>query len=79
VEILDRKTPLARIVHVSKAAENVAASSAWIQEARELGLVTPPMKGPLNADRLGEDPMTGNRQKKSGVLQALIDERQVGR
>ncbi len=80
VEILDRKTPLARIVQVSTAHENSEKTSAWILEARQLGLVVPPSKGPVDPELLEKDLMSGIiRRKESGVLRALLDERRSGR
>lgn len=80
VEILDRKTPLARIVQVSTAHETGDKSSAWILEARELGLVVPPSKGPVDPETLEKDLAPGIRQRKeTGVLQTLLDERRSGR
>ena len=80
VEILDRKTPLARIVHVSTLPENNSTSSSWILEARGLGLVTPPSKGPVDAGLLERDLKPGvKHRKESGVLQSLLDEREDGR
>ncbi len=80
IEILDRKTPLARIVQVSSAHENGENSSAWIMEARELGLVTPPSKGPVDPELLEKDLMSAiGKGKEAGVLKALIEERRTGR
>ena len=80
VEILDRKTPLARIVHVSTSQEKTENRSAWIQNARELGLVTPPSKGPIDPERFEKDLIAGVTQGKApGVLQALLKEREGGR
>ncbi len=80
VEILDRKTPLARIVHISIPHENAEKSSAWMREARELGLVTPPVKALIDHKLFEKHLRPGiKQQKESGVLQALLDERQGGR
>jgi len=43
VEILDRKTPLARMIHVSQA-ETENDETPWIKEMERLGVVTPPQK-----------------------------------
>lgn len=80
IEILDRKTPLARIVQVSTAHETGENSSVWILEARELGLVVPPSKGPVDLETLEEELAPGIRKRKeTGVLQALLAERRSGR
>lgn len=80
IEILDRKTPLARIVHVSGMLEKDERPPAWIQEARELGLITPPLKGPIDAGDFAKGLVAvPSAQKKPGVLQALLDERENGR
>ena len=80
VEILDRKTPLARIVHVSNSPETKENTSAWIHSARELGLVIPPSRGPIDLEHLEEDLTSGVPiRKASGVLGALLEERAAGR
>lgn len=80
VEILERKTPLARIIHVSTSHEHAGQSSGWILEAKKLGLVKPPSKGPIASERFEKGLLSGSRQQKaSGVLQALLDERQEER
>ena len=80
VEILDRKTPVARIVQISTIHETGEKSSAWILEARGLGLVVPPSKGPLDPELLEKDLAPGiSQRKESGILQALLEERQSGR
>jgi antitoxin (DNA-binding transcriptional repressor) of toxin-antitoxin stability system len=80
VVILDRKTALARIVHVASAVGSDQNPSSWIEEARDLGLVTPPLKGAVDPKILEKDLISDIQEgKESGVLQALIDEREDAR
>ena len=75
VEIMDRDTPVARIVHVSKSTAR-EKKAAWIAEGVRLGIITPPQGGELSPDFFkrkrgfpeGED-----------VLKALLEERDEGR
>jgi len=75
VEIMDRDTPVARIVHVSKSAAR-EKKAAWIAEGVRLGIITPPQGRELSPDFFkrkrgfpeGED-----------VLKALLEERDEGR
>lgn len=75
VEIMDRNTPVAKIVHVSKSSEG-GKKATWIMEAIRLGLITPPQKKELPLDFF-------HRNKASpegkGVMQALLEEREEGR
>ena len=75
VEIMDRNTPVARIVHVSKS-PGAEKEASWITEAERLGLVTPPTdyKG-FPADFFNKK----NMPKSKKVLQALLEEREDGR
>ncbi|MFP4285876.1 MAG: type II toxin-antitoxin system Phd/YefM family antitoxin, partial [Desulfovermiculus sp.] len=55
IEILDRKTPLAKIVHVSKTNSGLESETPWIQEAKDLGLITSPSKETLDAELLNKE------------------------
>ena len=44
IESLDRKTPLARIIHVSQSANDENNETPWIKEMEGLGIITPPKK-----------------------------------
>ena len=75
VEVIDRKTPLARIVKVGMQSpeENRAA---WVHEMCELGLVTRPRQS-LPASQLADS--SAVIQTEPGTLAALLDERAAGR
>lgn len=74
VEILDRGTPVARIVHVSKSPKTHKEAS-WITEAERLGLITPPAdREALPRDFFDKEKMPAGQ----GVLGALIEEREEG-
>jgi antitoxin (DNA-binding transcriptional repressor) of toxin-antitoxin stability system len=72
VEILDGKTPVARLIHVSKSARNKAEAS-WIKEMEALGIVVRPRHQGYSREFLAEKslPVAG----KPGVLDALLGER----
>ncbi len=76
VEIMDRNTPVAKIVHVSKSSE-ADKKAAWTMEAIRLGLITPPREKELPADFLRHEKKPIKEGK--GVLQALLQEREEGR
>ena len=79
IEILDRKTPLARITHISKA-ESENSETPWIKEMVELGIVSPPKKKGFPAELLNREKVTLPRAKgKTSVLKALLEERNAGR
>ena len=75
VEIMDRGTPVARIVHVSKS-PGAEKEASWITEAERLGLITLPTdRESLPRDFFDREKMAAGR----GVLQALLEEREEGR
>ena len=79
IEILDRKTPLARITHVSKA-ETVNRETPWIKEMVGLGIVSPPKKEGFPAELLDREKVTLPRANgKTSALKALLEERNTGR
>lgn len=79
IEILDRKTPLARLIHVSQAPAG-QTEAPWIREMEQLGIVTPPREKGLPQDFLHRDTVTSTRRKpKPAVLKALLEERHSGR
>ena len=81
VEILDRNTPLARLIHVSQAETEKA--TPWIKEVERLGIVAPPRKtgkkGFPSELLSGEKIAIKNRKKGDTVLDALLEEREDGR
>jgi len=78
IEIVDRKTPLARIIHVSQT-DSDNAQTPWIKEVIQLGLVTPPKKKGFPVEILNKKMTVPKKGKKPSVLQALLDERDSGR
>ena len=75
VEIMNRETPVARIVHVSKS-PGPEKDTLLITEAERLGLVTPP------SDKKGFPPDFFDKEKMPAgkkLLQALLEEREDGR
>ena len=79
VEILDRNTPLARIIHVSQIGAN-ETDVPWIDEVVRLGIVTPPRAELGASERLSDlEPIASESKMKPGVLAALLAERGEGR
>lgn len=76
VEILDRKNPVARLIHVSKVSP-AKAEAPWIKEMEQLGIVVRPDKKGYSGKFLARKnlPPVG----KPGVLDALLEERETGR
>jgi antitoxin (DNA-binding transcriptional repressor) of toxin-antitoxin stability system len=79
IEILDRKTPLARLSHVSRL-ESQANETPWIKEVVLLGIVkTPPKKG-FPPELIAEENVVSTRRAAdTSVLEALLEERNTGR
>ncbi|MCF8053164.1 MAG: hypothetical protein K9L59_18155 [Desulfobacterales bacterium] len=75
VEVIDRKTPLARIVKVGMQSPE-EDRAAWVHEMCVLGLVTPPGQS-LPASKLTDS--SAVVQTEPGALAALLDERAAGR
>ena len=79
VEILDRKTPLARMIHVSQA-DTEDNRTPWVKEMERLGIVTPPKKKGFPPELLAGEKVISAREKgEPGVLEALLEERRTGR
>ena len=79
IEILDRKTPLARLIHVSQAAAE-DNEAPWIKEMERLGIVGPPQKKGFASELLTKENLVVARGKvKPNVLKALLEERNSGR
>ncbi|MCP4756653.1 MAG: hypothetical protein GY866_37800 [Proteobacteria bacterium] len=78
IEILDRDTPLARIVHISQA--NAEEETPWIREVERLGIVAPPKSRELPSELLSGEKIVSRKGKSgAGVLQSLLEERDNGR
>ncbi|MCK4603405.1 MAG: type II toxin-antitoxin system Phd/YefM family antitoxin [Deltaproteobacteria bacterium] len=79
IEILDRKTPLARIIHVSKA-ETENRETPWIKEMVGLGIVSSPAKDGFPAEFLDKEKVILPQAKgKTSALKVLLEERNTGR
>jgi len=76
VEILDRKTPVARLIHVSKAAQG-KAEAPWIKEMEQLGIVVRPKQKGYPREFLAKKSLPAGGEP--GVLDALLEERETGR
>ncbi|MGD9261626.1 MAG: hypothetical protein PVG44_14360 [Desulfobacterales bacterium] len=79
IEIIDRKTPVARITHVSQVKPG-KTHTPWIKELEQLGIVNPPNELDFPQDLLDkQDLALPSRPAKTGVLKALLEERETGR
>ena len=79
IEILDRNTPLARMIHVSQAGIE-KNKTPWIKEIERLGIVTPPKKKGFPPELLARSKVILTREKgEPAVLEALLEERRTGR
>jgi antitoxin (DNA-binding transcriptional repressor) of toxin-antitoxin stability system len=79
VEILDRKTPMARLIHVSRS-EAQANETPWIKEVELLGIVKAPQKRGFPPGLIAEDKVVSTRREtEASVLEALLEERNAGR
>ena len=80
IEILDRQTPLARIIHVSQYSNHKENETPWIKEMEGLGIVTAPTKKRYPPELLDRGKMISTREKaEASVLKALLEERNTGR
>lgn len=79
IEIVDRDTPIARVIQVSH--ERSAKESAWVKEMEKMGIIQPPQKrGPLPAELLSPRDLPSLKKKtRRSVLEALLEERKTGR
>lgn len=79
IEIMDRKTPLARIIHVSQT-EAKGDETPWIKEMEQLGVVAPPKKKwSAQAFLTKRRSVLEGQKGRAGVLKALLEERSGGR
>jgi prevent-host-death family protein len=78
IEVMDRKTPLARIVGISDI-KDPGKEASWVKKMLLLGIVTPPRKKRVTSDFSRLDHVVSSKRKVCGVLKALIDERNSNR
>lgn len=77
IEIIDRKTPLARLVGIVGPDDNTKVAS-WVERVKDLGIVKPPEKDKARSG-FEMQPVTLTRGESAGVLNALLEERDDGR
>lgn len=78
IEIVDRKTPLARIVGIGNLSER-EKGSPWVKEMYDLGIVIPPRNTEVSSSFTGIDHVVSSEGNTCGVLDALLEERDKGR
>jgi len=78
IEIVDRKTPLARVVGIANAPDSKQGSS-WVKEMYDLGIVLLPKKNQSPSSFANIEEVISYGGNTCGVLDALLDERNKGR
>lgn len=79
IEILDRKIPVARLIHISQTGADEGEAS-WIKEMQQLGIVSPPRKRGGNLQLLAKkEVISSKKRRKHDILAALLEERESGR
>ena len=76
IEIIGRKTPVARIIGVTDSADRGAS---WVKKMYDIGVVTPPKKQRVSSDFSSIKQIISSNGNTCGVLKALLDERNTGR
>lgn len=75
IEVMDRDTPVARIVHVSKSSD-AAEEASWIKEGARLGLMRLPLEPCFPPEFFDPKNLIS---PKASVLNVLLEERDSGR
>ena len=78
VEIIDRKTPLARIIGIGNQAVP-PKEALWVKEMYDLGIVNLPKKTKTSSIFAKIDQVVSSDGDTCGVLEALLQERNQGR
>ena len=78
IEIVDRKTPLARIVKLGDS-PGFNEGASWIKEMYDLGIVKPPKNTQISSGFVSTDEVCSSDGDPCGVLEALLEERGEGR
>jgi prevent-host-death family protein len=78
VEIVDRKTPLAKLVGIS-GSYALKKDAPWVKKMHDLGVVMPPKKEKVESDFSNLKDVVSIDGKICGVLDALREERETGR
>lgn len=78
IEIIDRKTPLARIVRIGNQKGGKKVSS-WVKEMYDLGIVALPKRSKAPSNFTSIDKVISSEGKTCGVFEALLEERDKGR
>ncbi|HUV59631.1 MAG TPA: type II toxin-antitoxin system prevent-host-death family antitoxin [Desulfatiglandales bacterium] len=78
IEIVDRNTPLARVVGIGNTPDS-KQGSPWVKEMYDLGIVLLPKKNKASSNFANIDEVISSGGNTCGVLDALLDERNKGR
>jgi len=77
IEIVDRDTPIARVIHVAQSEDTKKV--AWIKEMEKIGIIQPPEKEGLLKKILSPEALPSVKEDHGSVLDALLYERGKGR
>lgn len=78
IEIIDRKTPLARIVGIARPTARVQ-DSQWVGGVIDLGIMKAPENRTIPSGFISKKQLISSKGKNVGVLKALLEERENGR
>jgi antitoxin (DNA-binding transcriptional repressor) of toxin-antitoxin stability system len=78
VEIMDRKTPLARIEAVD-GIQGADSGDGWLQRMMELGIITAPKTKVARSVFTHLDQVVSEKGRYTGALEALKEEREESR
>ncbi len=78
IEILDRKTPLARIVSITGLPDG-GKDASWVKRLTDHGIIKPPDTKKTGSDFTNQKGVVTSKSSAGGVLDALLEERDNGR
>jgi antitoxin (DNA-binding transcriptional repressor) of toxin-antitoxin stability system len=78
IEIIERRTPLARIEGVSDVQPG-KGTPGWLTRVHDLGIVVLPRRKKVESDFSRIESVVSSGRKHTGALEALIEERVSGR
>ncbi len=78
IEILDRKTPLARIVSITSLPDG-GKDASWVKRLTDHGIIKTPDIKKTCSNFTSQKGVVTSKSSVCGVLDALLDERNAGR
>ena len=77
IKIIDRKTPLGRIIGVTDSLDG-EKDAPWVRNMYDIGVVITPKKRRVSSDFSSMKQVVSSNGNACGVLKALLDERNTG-